>query len=454
MPKFDFSDVDFNNVDPERLSIGSCLQDCYLIAQTYEKGAHATPTEAAIYSTLTRTIQNNKRLSDTLTTTLTSYVKNPQLSNSEYSVESNNNLQSLNIEDQYQSTYGDNNFGDKLLGKLKECIPCMDRMLAYLELHPNVDLLGIYEGFLKNQILTVGKIADVLNNYDQYGDICELINLLSFMCIPDLQRIISLLMALFTLNTPKFDGIIGLLSSLIAPIFSPLLMAMGSLFDQFSVIVLSPLKCVVDSIDTQLKKLHIKIKDNKGEVSTEFEIENSLTSLSNSIKEGMFEMENKMQMYIDQIKAMLGELGGNDTAYLELKLSSLKLIRLINFVRSIITAITQGQLSCVNKGQSPEQSELNNFMDTFLNPNSPFALWIDDDGQLHLDEKDNNLSTINDSIIEYEGTNLVNPTEDIKEVSLSFSNPIRVTFNTCRFKDVSNTETNKINQWMDWLKTQ
>ena len=409
-PKFNFDDVDISAIDPDKIQLGTEQQDCVIIAQTYERGAHSTPTEAAVFATFARTLQNNKQFSVSTRTSLKSYLGAPEESAGETTKQAeqfagglnltgtegteaptDHIMESLNIGTQQQSTHG-SSFGDKLLSFARDCIPCNLRMMAFLELHPNVDLLGTMENYIKNMIDQLSGIASLLNNFDIYGDFCELLNLLSFMCIPDLQRIIALLMALFMLEVPSLDGLIGMLQALIAPIFAPIFMAITSLLDQFTILVTNPLDCVVDAINAQLNKLSVETP--RFEARVELSGENPLTQISTGlyqlqqqVSEGIQQIRNKLGFYVDQVQAMLNEMGGNDAAYLQSKLKILQMTRMISFVTAIITALSKGHAACSSTGKTPDNQEIDNFFQNFLNPNSPFNIWIDDNGNINIDER-------------------------------------------------------------------
>ena len=431
-PKFDFSGIDPTSIDPDRLNLGTRQQDCALIASTFERGAHYTPTEAAIFSTITRSLQNNKKFALSTKNTLSTYLNSPEDAANKIASKAQEHVsdlvngssdqtdidkQSLNIGKQEYSTFG-SDFGTKLLSKARDCIPCDLRLNAFLELHPNIDFLGSLEGFVKTQLSFLTDVSSILNNVDAYSSFCDLLNALSFMCIPDLQRIIALLMALFMLNAPTLDGLIGMLQGLIVPLFAPILSALTSLLDQFSLLVTNPLECVVDAINKQIKKLNIEtdtINFNVEMKQQPFEqISNSLGILNAQIAEGINAIKNKISMYTDQVQAMLKEMGGGDSAYLQFKLRALQLTRMISFVTAIITAISKGHVAC-DPMQPKGNEEIDNFFNNFLNPNSSFNMWLDNDGQIHIDEKIDNFDKIVQelpefgNIFQFEGDNILKP---------------------------------------------
>ena len=467
-PKFDYSGIDTRAIDPDRLSLGTNAQDCGLIAATYERGAHSTPTESAIFSTFSRSLQNRKQFALSAVQSLSSYnITASQTGASALSASSgipsinlvtasaasvipDNSLQSLNVGTQQSATYNQN-FGSQLLDYAKKCIPCDLRMVAFLELHPHLDLLAGMNDFIKNSIKLFNDLLDMLNNLNEYADFCSLLNMLSFMCIPDLQRIIALLMSLFLSIATSLDGMIGMLQALIAPFFSGILMAITSLLDQFSLLVVNPLECVISAIRTQLQSRGLEYgyyapssSLNPSDPNTQ--IGGGLAMLNNQLIDGSNKIKNKMAFYISQIKAMMGELGTGDAAYLQSKMQALTLVRMIAFVIAIITALSKGHAAC-SSSKTPEQSELDNFFQNFLGPQTPFNIYTGPDGQIHVDEKmPVDISPLSDTgnMVQFDGQPLIDPMV-IQRLQQKLVEPIRIA--PCKL-EVTVDNATQINNWI------
>ena len=382
-PKFTFAGIDIENIDPDRLPLGTNQQDCSLIANTYERGAHNTPTEAAVFSTLSRVLQNKKQLSSLSSQSLSSYKVPPMTTGS--SVGTPGSLAGLNLMGNAAVIPGSSS-GSKLLDLAKSCIPCDLRLISKFELHPNVDLLAVFENFIKNSLAALNQIISLLGNIDAYADFCSLLNMLSFMCIPDLQRIIVMLMAQFLLQASTMDITIGLLQALVVPMFAPLLNSITSLLDQLSQLVIGPLKCVIDVMNATIRAANAANGTGGTVTSPANQVTGSLVQLNQMIISSIAMIEGKLALYISQVKAMLGELGGGDTAYLAAKLQTLNLVRMIAFVVAIIAALAKGHAAC-DTTQQPGQDALNNFFSNFLNPSSSFSVYVDPNGQLQVTPK-------------------------------------------------------------------
>jgi hypothetical protein len=468
-------------IDPSKVKIGTDLQDFALIANTFERGAHATPTEAAVFAPLSRNLENTKTFGKAAETSLGTYLQTPQ-EDAQKSIEqaerlsadtdtggeaqgtqanSDVILQSLTVGNTQHSTLGES-FGDTLLNFAQECVPCSDRLLTFLELHPNVDLLTVLEGDLKARLSMLTDVAGLLKNFDIYGDFCDLLNLLSFMCVPDLQRIIAMLMSLLIFNIPKLDGLIGLLQALVMPIFAPVLMAITALLDQFVLLIVSPMDCILDAINQQLNKLGYEL-DADATAQDLSSLKGGLAELNRSVEEAKTTVQEKLNFYIDQIKSFLGEFGAGDTSYIEGALGKLKTIRLIQFITAVIGALAQGHAACSSTGKTPEVSELDNFFNTFLNPHSAFTIRIDPDGNLVVDEKVPEFEDIVQSptepeplpnignVLQFEGEDLLNPelATAVADTQSAIQEPARVVM-PCKL-EVSVEDAEQVNQWITEL---
>jgi len=431
-------------LDPSKITLGIDQQDCSLIASTFERGAHSVPTEAAVFATLTRVLQNKKQISSLASQTFSSYNVSSQVSGETSPTE----LQGLNLAGDSTVTLG-NNFGSKLLDMAKNCIPCDLRLLSHFQLKPNLNLLSIFETSIKGSLQSLLDIISLLNNVDMYIDLCSLFNLLSFMCIPDLQRMIALLMAQFMLEATSLDGMIGILQALVAPLFAPLLNTVTSLLDQFSQLVVGPLKCVIDIINATLKSRSLETgyyqnpSENNALVT---QVGGGLSQLNLMLTSSIFTIEQKLNFYMAQIKAMLGDLGAGDTSYIQSKLRILNLIRMVAFIVAIISALAKGHSAC-DPTKTPEQDELNNFFQNFLNPQISANIFIDPNGQLQIDNGNQPLLNVGD-MLQLKGQPLIAP-ELIQSIQTQINAPgIKL---PCKLTAPSSEEAARMNTWISEL---
>jgi hypothetical protein len=384
--------ADLKDVDVERLNFGTDYQDCSLIASFFERCCHSIPTEAASFAPLTRQLQGTKNFANTAQKTLSSYIRAPG-ENPGAAVNPALALQALKIGDTTTATYG-SDFGNQLLDWLKNCIPCQLRIVSYLELHPNLDLLGAFKTDIKEKLKMLMDLVNSLKNFDIYSDICELLKLLNFMCIPDLQRIITALMALLILQVPNLDGIVAFLQSLVSFIFAPIFMGLTSLLDQLGLLVVNPLQCIIDAIDEQMQKLNYQSESLAKAQESLDSFTNGLSMIKSQIIEAKQLLQQKIEFYINQVRKMIPQINFGNSSYLHLSFKKLQIVRMIGVVVGIIAMLSKGLSVCSNQGKSPEKSELDNFFNTYLNPNQPFIIFVDDTGNLQIQEKTGGLEEI------------------------------------------------------------
>jgi hypothetical protein len=249
---------------------------------------------------------------------------------------------------------------------------------------------------------------------------------------------------------PKMDA--DLLKGLIAPIFMPILTVITSLLDQFSLVILSPIDCVIDHINSQIHKLHLEI-DPKNPLQ---EMSNGLATLNKAIVDGKKKVQDKLEFYIGQAKKLLEEEAIENGKLLEISLKKLNYIRLIIFIVAIILALSRGELSCTKQGQSPKQAEIDSFFANFLNPNLPYTFRTDSEGNLTIDETD---PDFNDAyigvgdLVEIDGEDLSqlpsSITKKIIELQSALVSPIQ-TVVPCKLQTTPG-ESAKIDRWIKEL---
>ena len=142
---------------------------------------------------------------------------------------------------------------------LSQCIPCDFRKFNLDELDPFQDLLDILENeLLRRYQRLMGLFKSLLSNNDIRDDLCNLLNFLQFQCLPDLAGIVSLLgMLSMKLMDLKLLNFKGAFMAFLSPFFMPIANGINELLDKYIQLIMGPIDCVLDSLDTQLAKLDI-----------------------------------------------------------------------------------------------------------------------------------------------------------------------------------------------------
>lgn len=148
----------------------------------------------------------------------------------------------------------------------KNCIPCDLRKYNLDEINPLTGILDILEeDLLNNYTRLINQIKSLLSNNDIRDDLCNLLNFLEFQCLPDLYGIISLLTALSSkLADTKLINFQGAFMQFLTPFFGPLLNGVNELLDKYIQLIMGPIDCVLDSLDTQLAKLDVNSAIDEG----------------------------------------------------------------------------------------------------------------------------------------------------------------------------------------------
>lgn len=448
------------------------LQDCSIIASTFERGAHATPSEAAVWVNLSRLLDNTSSIANSASSSLGSFIQTPSVtaatqaaglvgskipsasaSTSTTSIDSL--LQGVGFGN-IKSAITGQQIGGQVLEWMKECVPCSLRLQSFLELNPPLDLLSALEQDLKDRLAVLYSMVDMLSRFNSAFDICTLLDQFSFICIPDLQKIITLLMAQFLLDIPKLDGLIDILQKLIAPIFAPILLAVNALMSQFLQLVTNPIKCILDSLALQTRKIDpetsTSISSASADVRSELnsiqsDLSSSLGTIMDTMDEARKNIEAKMDFYLQEIEAMMGELNGGDASYLRAIMKKLMLIRQIQFISALIMAKIAGHDLCTrSSGQTPTRSQLDSFFDNFLNPRLPFRMRVDDGGNVLVEDKTGDEAE-DDSAFNFD--NIFNGSSDpsvtlsVQEIISNLSKPINTSL-PCKVS----TDDSTVNRWI------
>ncbi len=148
----------------------------------------------------------------------------------------------------------------------KECIPCDLRLNNLDEFGADLKVLDPWEE-LNRKYNELKKQYDALfTNTDIHDDLCNLLTFLDFQCLPDLYAIIALLFALMRKLTDAMPNFSGAFLSFIGPFFTPLLGGLNELLDKYLQMIMGPVDCVMNALDTQLAKLDVVRAIDQSEV--------------------------------------------------------------------------------------------------------------------------------------------------------------------------------------------
>ena len=139
---------------------------------------------------------------------------------------------------------------------LDDCIPCLDRALDMDLMAPLEDLLADLESEFDLKLDQLRDMWALLNSDDFYEDLCHLLDFLSFMCIPDLVAILSLLIWYYQSLITSFQiDISGSLWSLIGMMIGPMVTSLEGIIDQYIQMIMAPIDCIITMLLYQMSKI-------------------------------------------------------------------------------------------------------------------------------------------------------------------------------------------------------
>jgi hypothetical protein len=385
---------------------------------------------------------------------------------------------------------------------LASCIPCSARIDFRIELQLKMDLklLEMLEQMVKQYLSILSFIVNLLNSNDIYADVCPLLFAMQDICIPDLQRILSLLAGiLYRMQVKELESI-DLLKLLILPIFQPIFAGLLGTLGQYKLLVTDPLNCVVASIDTQLEKIQtgsafnllsstalnqaksLKLVDSSNIDAARSAINNvrqpfatldeasrsmqaglgtAVVELRRFVSLGVFEVDSLLEALKSEFEAFLG-LNDRDTIdFLLNQLQKLLIFRLIAFITSLVKALISG-FNCDFSNPEAADETVDRFLNDFLGPNSAIVVRNDaGDIQLIINPdltqpiKDGILTGAVDTRFPTQSPTVIAPTGNV-EVDSAFdaiitqsSQPLTIK-PRCVFEP-SDVDSNKLAQWIKEL---
>jgi hypothetical protein len=367
---------------------------------------------------------------------------------------------------------------------LKSCISCDLRVDFRAELSSKLDdkLLDNLELMAAAFLKQISLVINLLNSKDIYIDVCPLLFAMKDICIPDLQRILSLLASILYRMTVREVAQTDLIKLLVMPIFQPIFSGLIGILSQYKLLITDPLNCVNANLAVQLDKLRTtgtinsKLVDhivdttgaltnadmtNRGELRSLLNsarqpfatIDSGIDSIENSLGTATFHLQRLMTVGTIEVESLLLDLtteltsflGTSDKESVEFLLNQyqkLIIFRLITFISSFIKATSVG-FDCNFSSPTQSQDTIQQFLAEFLGPNSPVLI------------KTNSITGDIELLIEKTTPSTFSPTGNvvvdttIDAIITQSSQPVTIKAR-CVF-DSGLTETNKLEEWLTEL---
>lgn len=203
-----------------------------------------------------------------------------------------------------------------------ECIPCGTRLNMLGELNPskfldrNKEYLDNWIHWLTQQLDMLMSLSKLFSNTDNFTDLCSLLKWLNdYICVIDLQRILSVLMASMSRNSLEFGGVLDIIMGLIGPLLTPLLSGFVDLLQSYILLIVRPIECIIESIQDIIRKLDYNVLFQNIDSLDKHVSVGSDVSVSGSIKIPFVDTEIKYELPPSgKIEGEINMLGGVGTA--------------------------------------------------------------------------------------------------------------------------------------------
>lgn len=152
---------------------------------------------------------------------------------------------------------GDDEETKKSLEKVwADCIPCLDRVRSASDIDFD-DMKKLLQLDWEARMAWFDQFEAFMDQVDAYTDMCNLLDFLNFMCIPDLVMMLAVLKALLEneVNNLKNLSLEGMLKSLVSAILRPYIMGLRNLLEQWMQMIVAPLDCIIGALVTQMEKI-------------------------------------------------------------------------------------------------------------------------------------------------------------------------------------------------------
>jgi hypothetical protein len=250
------------------------IQDCYTITRTFERGAAYCTTEESVFALL-RPVLNNMRIvagSQESRSLVDGAILDGALSlSTDIDEETTGDDGAISLSEGANQIIQDvegsgarsreasvNVFNEWL----KDCFPCDFRISGAGDFFSKFqqELLDrfLYYGQWYEQMLSqLGAIANIWNADAKFDEICALVNFFkNFICIPDLRRIIMILMILLMRISFEINGLFTFILGLVAPLVLPFLSGIVDMVEKFLLAIVKPIECIIDSLVNIVEKLN------------------------------------------------------------------------------------------------------------------------------------------------------------------------------------------------------
>lgn len=244
------------------------IHDCYTITRTFERAAAYCTTEESVFAMLRPSLTNIRIMAGSQETR--SLASNAILDGA-LGMDADGDEETTGDDDSLaiNSIVGDltedaggtgatkkKAFVDTFNDWLKDCIPCDFSLPSAGDFFAKLGVDISYSRWFNEMLAQLAAIASLWNMDSSFSEICALINFFkNVVCIPDLRRIIVILMLLLMRISFSISGLFDFILSLVAPLIIPFLSGIADTVEKFMLAIVKPIECTIDSIIGMINKL-------------------------------------------------------------------------------------------------------------------------------------------------------------------------------------------------------
>jgi hypothetical protein len=284
------------------------------------------------------------------------------------------------------------NAGDKIKALVADCIPCKDRILALLSLNPIEDVWNHFDRMYKQFTSFLVDLFDLFlgdHSVGVFADFCNLLNFLSFMCIPDLAAMVVVLSKLIAKYAFKFKDMETSFMSIIGRFSGPALTPLLSTVDKYIQLIFAPIECVIAALDAQLQKadaVQAWKRNMQGDKDADRtfdlqEVGGMLKALRKKLQTTVNEARTEWRKLDESMKDLLGVTDEMDKQLLDVTYQIEQTTKFIGIIQAVMIALTEDAIQCGPSGNGEE--ELGNFLDNYIAPKFDVDIAVQD-GEVRL----------------------------------------------------------------------
>jgi len=260
------------------------LQDCYAITTTFERGAAYSTTEESVFAMMRPSLNSIRIMagSQEFRSLADETIRDGALGiDTDADEETTGDDPGVNLNASASAIIEDaggtgakakRSLTEHFTDWLKDCFPCDFRISSAadfaVKFQTNLEeallqYLRWYQHFLRQ----LEALANLFNVNSRFAEICAIIKAItSFVCLPDLRRIIAILMLLLMRIAFSINGLFSFILNLVAPLILPFLSGIADTMEKFLLAIVKPIECIIDGLVNMIEKFNYNAIFQKGNI--------------------------------------------------------------------------------------------------------------------------------------------------------------------------------------------